>query len=80
MKAVVILLLGGMLVSSCFAMPRNVLTSTDETQAHDKPKGMQDHASSGNGADAGTHHHLPKECFNVPAGTEDCNGYERDKN
>ena len=84
MKAVVILLLGVVLVSSCFAMPRKVLTSTDETQAHDKPEAMQEPASGGNGAGNGecttgpscTHHQQSKECFDSPPA---CNGHERDK-
>ena len=82
MKAVVILLLGGMLVGSCFAMPRKGLTTTDETQAHDKLEAMHNPASSGNGveSDTGTHHHLPPKCFNSTSGTEVCKGYEHEKN
>ena len=46
MKAVVILLLGIMLVCSCLAMPRKVLT--DEKQAHDKAEAMQGPVTSAN--------------------------------
>jgi len=85
MKAVVILLLGGMLVSSCFAMPRKVLTSTNETQAHDKPEAMQGPTSSANGAEneepkctTGTpcndHHRLKDNCFDSPAAMKACLG------
>jgi len=49
MKAVVILLLGIMLVSSCLAMPRKALT--DEIQAHDKAEAMQVPVTSANGVE-----------------------------